>query len=136
MGILGYGYKTWKGYKKAKATKKMLSGTSTKAERLKYGERGPTLKKVKPAVKIPGATKTEIERSRQRGHTTVYGQRSTISKDLNKKIKEGKEAVRKKAHLAQTKVLKTHPGGTVSADPFTGQNKKTWSELHGKKGKK
>ncbi len=40
MGILGYGYKAWKGYKKAKATKKMLSGTSTKAERLKYGERG------------------------------------------------------------------------------------------------
>ena len=35
---------------KAHKQRKMLKGTSTRSERLKYGDRGPTIKSVKPGV--------------------------------------------------------------------------------------
>ena len=37
----------------------------------------------------------DIERSRQAGHTKVWAQRDKIAKDLEKKIEEGKKAIKK-----------------------------------------
>jgi hypothetical protein len=85
------------------------------------GTRGKTIKSVKPAVKVPGVTAKEIESSRQTGHTRVWAQRDKIAKDLNKKVEEGKKAIKKRAHLGQTKVLKRRKwSGGYHADPSTG----------------
>ena len=104
--------------------------------RLKTGIRGKTITGVKPAVKIPGASAKDIERSRQVGHTKVWSQRNKIAKDLEKKIEEGKKAIKKRAHLGQTKVLKRKRWGGYHADPSTGaKGTEPWSAPV-KKGKK
>ena len=84
------------------------------------GSRGKTITGVKPAVKIPGASAKDIERSRQAGHTKVWSQRKKISDKLEKQIEEGKGAIKKRAHLGQTKVLKRKRYGGYQADPSTG----------------
>ena len=88
--------------------------------RLKTGIRGKTITGVKPAVKVPGASAKDIERSRQAGHTRVWSQRNKIAIDLEKKVEEGKKAIKKRAHLGQTKVLKRKRWGGYHADPSTG----------------
>ena len=56
MGIFGIAKKGFGMLGKARAKKKMLSGTSTRAERLKHGERSPDIKSVpvSPRVKKEG----------------------------------------------------------------------------------
>ena len=95
-------------------------GKALRAYRIKTGSRGKTITGVKPAVKIPGASAKDIERSRQAGHTKVWSQRKKISDDLEKKIDEGKKAIKTRAHLGQTKVLKRKSWGGYQADPSTG----------------
>ena len=96
--------------------------------RLKTGIRGKTIIGVKPAVKIPGASAKDIERSRQAGHTEVWSQRNKIATDLEKKVEEGKKAIKKRAHLGQTKVLKRKRWGGYHADPSTGaKGTEPWS---------
>ena len=96
--------------------------------RLKTGIRGKTIIGVKPAVKIPGASAKDIERSRQAGHTEVWSQRNKIARDLEKKVEEGKKAIKKRAHLGQTKVLKRKRWGGYHADPSTGaKGTEPWS---------
>ena len=96
--------------------------------RLKTGIRGKTIIGVKPAVKIPGASAKDIERSRQAGHTEVWSQRNKIARDLEKKVEEGKKAIKKRAHLGQTKVLKRKRWGGYQADPSTGaKGTEPWS---------
>ena len=103
---------------------KMAAGKSTREERIKYGERGPTITGVKPAVKVPGASKEAIESSRQTGHVKTWSKREKIAKDLDDKIKGAKSAIKQRAHLGQTKVLKRNKGPhhpmKYSADPSTG----------------
>ena len=92
------------------------------------GSRGKTITGVKPAVKIPGASAKDIERSRQAGHTKVWSQRKKISDDLEKKVEEGKKAIKKRAHLGQTKILKRKTWGGYQADPSTGaKGTEPWS---------
>ena len=139
MGIVGIAKRGFgKALKKYKQSK-MRSGTSTRADRLKYGERGPTITGVKPAVKVPGASKEAIESSRQAGHTKTWAKREKIAKDLDDKIKGAKSAIKQRAHLGQTKVLKRNPGTfhtmKYSADASTGKNTKAYSPPI-KKGKK
>ena len=88
--------------------------------RIKTGSRGKTITGVKPAVKIPGSSAKDIERSRQAGHTKVWSQRNKIARDLEKKVEEGKKAIKKRAHLGQTKILKRKTWGGYQADPSTG----------------
>jgi len=88
--------------------------------RLKTGTRGKTITGVKPAVKVPGASAKDIERSRQAGHTAVWSKRKKIADDLDKKVEEGKKAIKKRAHLGQTKVLKRSKVFGYQADPSTG----------------
>ena len=96
--------------------------------RLKTGIRGKTITGVKPAVKVPGASAKDIERSRQAGHTTVWSQRKKISDDLEKKVEEGKKAIKKRAHLGQTKILQRKRSGGYGADPSTGaKGTEPWS---------
>ena len=111
-------------------------GKALRAYRIKTGSRGKTITGVKPAVKIPGASAKDIERSRQTGHTKVWSQRKKISDDLEKKIDEGKAAIKKRAHLGQAKVLKRKSWGGYQADPSTGaKGTEPWSAPV-KKGKK
>ena len=92
------------------------------------GSRGKTITGVKPAVKIPGASAKDIERSRQAGHTKVWSQRKKISDKLEKQIEEGKKAIKKRAHLGQTKILKRKTWGGYQADPSTGaKGTEPWS---------
>ena len=85
-------------------------GKALRSYRIKTGSRGKTITGVKPALKVPGASAKDIERSRQWGHTQTWSKRQAIAKDLDDKIKAGKAAIKKRAHLGQTKVLKRHPG--------------------------
>ena len=119
MGIFGIAKKGFGMLGKARAKKKMLQGTSTRAERLKHGERAPDIKRIKPAIKIPGSSAADVERSRQRGHTEAWVKRKKIADNLNKKVEEGKKAIKKRAHLGLTKVLKKQYG-KYGADPTTG----------------
>ena len=95
-------------------------GKALRSYRIKTGSRGKTITGVKPALKIPGASAKDIERSRQVGHTKVWSQRKKISDDLNKKVEEGKKAIKTRAHLGQTKVLKRRKILGYGADPSTG----------------
>ena len=102
-------------------------GKALRAYRIKTGRRGKTITGVKPAVKIPGASKEAIEKSRQWGHTQTWAKRSKIAKDLNKKVEEGKKAIKKRARLGQTKVLQRRHG-EYQADPSTGaKGTEPWS---------
>jgi len=128
FGIAKRGFgKALKSYKQ----KKIASGKSTREERIKYGERGPTIKSVKPSVKVPGASKEAIESSRQTGHTRTWAKREKIAKDLDDKIKGAKSAIKQRAHLGQTKVLKRNKGPyhkmKYSADASTGKNTEPYS---------
>ena len=90
---------------------------------LKIGKKGSRVKTiigVKPAVKIPGASAKAIERSRQAGHTKVWAQRKKIAEDLNKKVEEGKKAIKTRAHLGQTKVLQRSRVFGYQPNPSTG----------------
>jgi len=121
FGIAKRGFgKALKKYKQ----KKIAAGKSTREERIKYGERGSTIKSVKPSIKVPGASKKAVESSRQMGHVKTWSKRQEIAKDLDTKIKAGKAAVKKRAHLGQTKVLQRNKGPhhpmKYSADPSTG----------------
>ena len=49
-GIFGIAKRGFGRALKAHKQRKMLKGTSTRSERLKYGDRGPTIKSVKPGV--------------------------------------------------------------------------------------
>jgi hypothetical protein len=103
-------------------------GKALRAHRIKHGKRGKTITGVKPAVKIPGASAKEIEKSRQWGHTQTWSKRKKISEDLNKKVEEGKAAIKKRAHLGQTKVLKRTKVFGYQADPSTGaKGTEPWS---------
>ena len=107
-------------------------GKALRAYRIKTGSRGKTITGVKPRLKVPGATAKEIESSRQAGHTKVWSQRNKIAKDLDDKIKGAKAAIKKRAHLGQTKVLKRHPGPyhlmKYGADATTGaKGTEPWS---------
>ena len=136
MGIFGIAKKGFGMLGKTRAKKRMLSGTSTRADRLKHGERAPDIKRIKPAIKIPGSSAADVERSRQRGHTEVWVQRKKIADNLNKKVEEGKKAIKKRAHLGQTKVLKKS-FGRYGADPMTGaKGTAPWSSPVKKKSKK
>ena len=101
-------------------------GKALRAYRIKTGSRGKTITGVKPAVKIPGASVKDIEKSKQWGHTQTWSKRKKIAENLNKKVEEGKKAIKKRAHLGQTKVLQRR-FGEYRADSSTGSNTQPWS---------
>ena len=87
-----------------------------------------TITGVKPAIKVPGASAKDIEKSRQAGHTRVWSQRKKIADDLEKKVAAGKEAAKKQEHLVKTKVLHKSKLFGIRADPSIGaKGTEPWS---------
>ena len=103
-------------------------GKALRAHRIKHGKRGKTITGVKPAVKVPGASAADIEKSRQWGHTQTWSKRKKIADDLDKKVAAGKEAAKKQEHLVKTKVLHKTKLFGIRADPSTGaKGTEPWS---------
>jgi len=73
-------YKAWK---KSKAQAKMKSGTSTREERIKYGERSPDIKAVKPTKDIKGSV--------ERGKSDEYLRRIRKLDKAETKVQTGKK---------------------------------------------
>ena len=103
-------------------------GKALRSYRIKTGSRGKTITGVKPALKVPGASKEAIEKSRQWGHTQTWSKRKKIAEDLDKKVAAGNEAKKKQEHLVKTKVLHKSKLFGIRADPSTGaKGTEPWS---------
>ena len=76
---------------KAHKQRKMLKGTSTRSERLKYGDRGPTIKGVKPGVgglKESRKTFDELQKSAATG-VKKFGRPHTTKLISQQGVKKG-----------------------------------------------
>ena len=99
---------------KAHKQRKMLKGTSTRSERLKYGDRGPTIKSVKPGVgglKASSTIKEGLEKSAAEGvrkfgrpHTTKVLSGLKGKKSMSSIVKQAGDLERKKKAI-----IKKHP---------------------------
>ena len=78
----GFG-KAYKAYKQSK----IKSGKSTREERIKYGERSPDIKSVKP-------TKLSATESVAKTKSKEYSRRIDKLSDAEKKIREGKKMMK------------------------------------------
>ena len=100
MGIFGAARKGFGMLGKARAKKKMLSGTSTRAERLKHGERSPDIKKVPVSPSVKKYKQSKIARGEStRADRIKYGKRDKDIKSVpvSADVKKGdvKESIRK-----------------------------------------
>ena len=77
----GFG-KAYKAYKQ----KKIASGKATREERIKYGQRDPDIKSVKPTKDIKGSVK--------RGKSKEYTRRIDKLSAAERKVSEGKKMVK------------------------------------------
>ena len=86
MGIFGIAKRGFgKAVKKYKQSK-IASGKSTREDRIKYGERSPTIKSVKP-------TKKSLEKSKESVYSDYYIKNIDEIDKHKKAIKEGKKAI-------------------------------------------
>ena len=86
MGIFGIAKKGFGKAVKAYKQKKIATGKSTRAERIKYGERSPDIKSVKP-------TKKSSSESVEAGYSHFYLKNIDEINKHKKSIKEGKKAI-------------------------------------------
>ena len=118
MGIFGAAKKGFGMLGKARAKKKMLSGTSTRAERLKHGERSPDIKKV-PAS--PSVKKGDIKESTRLGKQHFYMKNID---EVNKHVKDIKKGEKAKKGLKQMRdtrrAFKIGKEKTFPHDPAAG----------------
>ena len=116
FGIAKKGFgKAVKAYKKTK----IKSGKATREERIKYGERSPDIKSVKPTK--------DSKRSVERGKDHFYLKNI---KDINKHkdaIQKGKEAKKKIKHMKDTKRAYSIGDYSAPADP-SHPPKKGWDK--------
>ena len=94
MGIFGAARKGFGMLGKARAKKKMLSGTSTRADRIKHGGRSPDIKSV-PMSKE--AKKGNIKESVRRGKQHFYLKNIDEVNKHKKNIATGKESIKKES---------------------------------------
>ena len=121
MSIFGIAKKGFGMLGKARAKKKMLSGTSTRADRIKHGGRSPDIKSV-PMSKE--AKKGNIKESVRRGKQHFYLKNIDEVNKHNKTIREGEKAVthakKKLKHMTKTKRA-FHIGDSIHpSDPAKG----------------
>ena len=95
---------------KAYKQKKIATGKATRAERLKYGERSPTIKSVKP-------TKLSSERSIRAGKDHFYLKNIREMNKHKEDIAKGKEAKKKIQHMKDTKRAYSIGDYSAPADP-------------------
>ena len=112
MGIFGIAKKGFGMLGKARAKKKMLSGTSTRAERLKHGVRDKTIKSVpvSPSVK-KGDVKESIRLGKQHFYMKNIDEVAKHVKDIKKgeKAKKGLKQMRDTRRAFKIGKEKTFP---------------------------
>ena len=124
MGIFGIARKGFGMLGKARAKKKMLSGTSTRAERLKHGERSPDIKSVPVS---PSVKKGDIKESTRLGRQHFYLKNIDEVNKHVADIKKGKKAVKNLKHMRDTnRAFKIGKKKTFPSDPDKGS--KEWGQ--------
>ena len=86
MGIFGIARKGFGKAVKAYKQTKIKSGKATREERIKYGERSPDIKSVKPTKDLKGSV--------GRGKTQEYVRRIRKLDKAEKKVSEGKKMMK------------------------------------------
>jgi len=99
-------YKAWK---KSKAQAKMKSGTSTREERIKYGQRDPDFK--------PKKTTKSLKASKEAGHSHMYMKNISEANKHKEAIQKGEKAKKKLQHMKDTKRAYSIGDYTAPADP-------------------
>ena len=110
--------KAYQKYKKAKATAKMKSGTSTREERIKFGKRDKDITSVPPS---PTVKKGDVTESVRRGKQHFYLKNIDEVNKHNKAISEGEKAKKELKHMTETKRA-YHIGKSIHpSDPAKGK---------------
>jgi len=124
MGIFGIAKKGFGMLGKLRAKKKMLSGTSTRSERLQHGVRDKTISRVPVS---PDVKKGDVKESIRKGKQHFYIKNiDEVSKHVED-IKKGKKAVRKLKHMRDTKrAFKIGKTKTFAHDPAAGSQGTEW----------
>ena len=86
MSIFGIAKKGFGKAVKAYKQKKISAGKSTRSERIKYGERSPTIKSVPPTKDIKGSV--------ERGRSKEYSRRIDKLHSAERKVSEGKKMMK------------------------------------------
>ena len=127
MGIFGAARKGFGMLGKARAKKRMLSGTSTRSDRLKHGVRDKDIKSVPVSRDVK---KGNIKESIRKGKQHFYIKNIDEVNKHVEDIKKGKKAVRKLKHMRDTKrAFKIGKTKTFPHDPAQGTHK-TESSRH------
>ena len=100
MGALKGLGRAYTAYKKAKATAKMKSGTSTRKERLEFGKRDKDIKKVPVS---PSVKKGDVKESIRLGRQHFYLKNIDEVNKHKKAISEGEKAKKKLKDMTETK---------------------------------
>ena len=100
MGIFGAAKKGFGMLGKARAKKRMLRGTSTRADRLKHGERSPDIKSVPRSDDVKKGNVTESVR---KGKLHFFIKNIDEIDKHKKVIREGEKAKKKIQHMKDTK---------------------------------
>ena len=110
--------KAYQKYKKAKATAKMKSGTSTREERLKFGKRDKTIKSVPVSSDVRrGNVKESIRKGKQHFYLKNIDEVNKHVED----IKKGEKAKKKLKQMRETKrAYKIGKEKTFPSDPAQG----------------
>jgi hypothetical protein len=117
MGIFGIAKKGFGMLGKARAKKKMLSGTSTRAERIQHGGRSPDIKSV-PISKT--VKKGNVQESIRKGKQHFYIKNIDEVNKHQAAIHKGEKAQKKLKHMTETKRA-YHIGKSIHpSDPAKG----------------
>ena len=110
MGIITKGMgKAYQAWKKKKVQAKMKSGTSTREERIKYGQRDADFK--------PKKTTKSLKESKKAGHDHMYLKNIREANKHKEAIQKGEKAKKKLQHMKDTKRAYTIGDYTAPADP-------------------
>ena len=110
MSIFGIAKKGFGRAVKKYKQSKIASGKSTREERIKYGERSPDIKSVKP-------TKKSLEKSKEAGKGHFYLKNIKEMNKHKEAIAKGKEAKKKIQHMKDTKRAYSIGEYSAPADP-------------------
>ena len=122
MGIFGIAKKGFGRAVKAYKQKKIAKGKATRADRIKYGERSPDIKRVPVSRDVK---KGDVKESVRRGKQHFYLKNiDEVNKHVTD-IKKGKKAVKKLKHMRDTKrAFKIGKTKAFPHDPAMGSIKK------------
>lgn len=127
MGIFGIAKKGFGMLGKARAKKRMLSGTSTRIDRLKHGERSPDIKSV-PMSET--AKKGDVKESIRKGKLHFYIKNIDDIEKHKKVIRSGEKAKKKIQHMKDTKRAFTIGSGKTKSSHASNPEKgsKEWDK--------